>query len=560
VQCVRSRRQCDYRDLTDSNFRDQTEFIVRKSLESEAKRSKQALVCSGSRKTAATPVLIEDSVTSDTKLLELLELNAFATQRLDLSRKITFSLDSQTTCFFFKNYVIGNSRSFGYLQSFYDSGMEEHLAVSVNAVALATFSSEARSWVLEQKAIREYGTALQLLNVALRSSDVARTDSTLISVILLDQFEKILSRRDQRPTKACANHINGATSLVQLRGYEQFQSELGLRIFLQISSAVMISCMQQGTAVPADIIALRSYATNFLNADDPIWRISQCFVGLVNLYAALKDGTLFEPGAVITAATQLDEDCVVLLTDLAVQMHYRTICTKNSFASTYSTPPLSSLPYKGFYHIYDNYRISQAWNSVRLGRILLNEIIRTQHIKSRSSSPEAFLSAKNRARSQLATDTITAMSSEICASVPQFAGGLQTSWRSDESQREKHELGEGVNHPSTTYYPLHPVSMKFQIANSSLHAEKQPYSKDATPLEIAGGYSLLFPLFVVGYSPTTPDRLRAWILNRMKYIGDSMDLQLAHDIAGILERKEEINVWDIYATLGSYVYPDRQTG
>ena len=176
----------------------------------------------------------------DAALLEELALRDLANDPL---RFITASIDAQVTCFFLKNYVLGNSRSFEYLQSFYLSGMEERLALSVNAVALATFSAEARSPELEKKAIREYGRALRLINVALQSSDTARNDSTLFAVMLLDQFEKVISRRNQRPLKSRTKHIDGATTLVRLRGYEQFQSALGLRMFLQLSSAIAVSCM-----------------------------------------------------------------------------------------------------------------------------------------------------------------------------------------------------------------------------------------------------------------------------------------------------------------------------
>jgi hypothetical protein len=479
-------------------------------------------------------VLTEDWVNLDADFLELLEKDDFAGQRLKLSRKITFSTESQATCFFMKNYVVGDSRSFEYLQTFYNSGMQEHLAVSVNAVALATFSYEAQSWELEQKAVRAYAAALHLLNDALRSSDTACNDSTLISVILLDQFEKIMSRRQPRPKKSLTNHINGAASLVRLRGYEQFQSELGLRIFLQISSAVMVSCMQDGTAVPADIIALRSYATNFLDPDDPIWRISQTFIRLVNLYAALKDGTLFEPAAVITAATHIDEECISILTDLAAKMPYQTIYTRDS-----TLVWAFSLLYEEYYHVYDGYRVAQAWNSVRLGRILLNEVIRKYYTQAFVSSPAAFLSAKHTARFQLATDNIVEMSSQICATVPQFTSGLPAPWPNDQQESE-----QAAAYPS----PLSSIS--------SAPASIQP----PTPLTIASAYSLLFPLFVVAFSPTSPDRQRAWILDRMDFIGRTMQIQHAHTCADVLKLREEINVWDIYAMLGSYVYPDRQAG
>ena len=531
TQCVRTQRPCAYRDLDALVFRDQNELVRRRARRWKVKKSKEAPTRSNGIETGAAPAHSGDPIVSDSDMREVLAPHHSATTSLLALQSITVSIEDQASSFFLKNYVLGNSRSFDYLQSFTNSGMEEHLALCGHAVALATLSSERQSPELEKSALRAYTVALQSINLALQSLDVARKDSTLVAVILLDLFEKLIpSRRNHLPVKSETNHINGATALVRLRGYEQFQSRLGLRIFLQISSAIMVSCMTHGTAVPADIIALRTYATNFVDTDDPVWRISQTFIRLVNLCAAVKDDAVSDPAAIIPAATNLDTDCIALSNDIASKWQYTTI---------YTDP--SASVYEGYYHIHDDYRIVQLWNSLRLGRLLLNEIIHNQYIKAFTSSPRAFLSAKHTARFQLATDNILELASEICATVPQFVD--------NEGKKEQRDQAATPSSTASNF-------TNFEKQASSLYVKTHQPREDPTPLAIAGAYSLLFPLFVVGYSHIIPHRLHSWVLDRMNFIGRIMDIPQAYMIVDILEGREEINVWAVYAMLGSHLYPD----
>jgi len=69
--------------------------------------------------------------------------------------------------------------------------------------------------------------------------------------------------------------------------------------------------------------------------------------------------------------------------------------------------------------------------------------------------------------------------------------------------------------------------------------------KDTSPLRLAGGYFLLWPLFMVGEMNLGTNEIRAWVIGRLRRIGDNMGIMLAHGLADVLSKKEEIRAWDI---------------
>ncbi|CZS98881.1 uncharacterized protein RAG0_07451 [Rhynchosporium agropyri] len=61
-------------------------------------------------------------------------------------------------------------------------------------------------------------------------------------------------------------------------------------------------------------------------------------------------------------------------------------------------------------------------------------------------------------------------------------------------------------------------------------------------------YSLIWPLIVVGMS-TDSDDLREWIVKRARDIGRTTGIHQALDLADVLEKREEIHVWENSLTI-----------
>jgi hypothetical protein len=414
----------------------------------------------------------------------------------------------RATNFFVLNHVMGNARSFRYLQSFYDSGdIDDHLSATIRAVGFASMSKTVRSSKLEQYARKEYVSALRLMNAALRSYDLATRDSTLSAVMLLDFFEKVIHPR-HRTLASWSGHLNGAATLMKLRGQKQFRSEIGLQLFTQMGADILLGCMQRGIPLPEDYAILRASAVNFLDTKDPAWRLSEVTVRYIGFRTALQDGSLTNPDAIILAVAELDKAMVSILDTLPPEWQYETI------------PIRSDLLYEPHIHLYNDYRITEAVNMIRAGRVPLFELIQEQCQKGSSSPSPLFMMLDYAEQHQLATDGIKKMASEICASVAQQAG----------------------------YLPLLGVS---STSSTSTPATKYKITRDACG---AGAHSLIWPLYVIGRSPSTELSLKLWIIRQLRFVGASMGIEQAVEVAEYLEGGEDIDVWSVFSMLGNVAY------
>ena len=421
-----------------------------------------------------------------------------------LSQHISLPIDTLAEGFFLTHYILEHSRSSIYLQAICQAEMDEHLLDSLNAVALAAFAAKFRSVELENKASVRYGGAIRSVNGALQCSDLVRKDTTLLAVMLLDLFEKIKTDRtkpDRHHQRPWTDHIHGATALLHLRGRDQFQSPNGLRMFIHLSSAITVSCMQREISVPAEITALLASATEFLDPHDLVWRVSALRVRFVDFCAALKAGTLSDHASILDTATQIDQGFQLLLIDMSTQQPYDIIYTEQN---------PDAFP-EGYYYLHSDYQNTQAWNTLRTGRILLNNIIYEQYTTLFSTCMSSIDPTEHMHSVQRAINAVLQMSSEICATVPQYRGCLP-------QPRLKHTV-------------------------------------TASPLEIAAGYSLVWPLYVVGRSPICPESTRMWLIGCLTSIYCTLGIQQAMQVAESLLRKEKLNIWSVHAMLGSYKYP-----
>jgi len=436
---------------------------------------------------------------------------------LGLSPALTVPLEDRAFCYFHTTFVSGNARSFKYLESLYEHGdMDDHLSVSIRAVGLASLSKAARSADLENQAMRSYVAALRMINTAIASSDVAANDTILSAVMLLDQFEKIIPPTE-RTIQAWTNHLNGATALMKMRGRHQFETKAGLEMFIQMSSHLLVSCMQHTIPLPEDYLTLRTYATNFIDTNDISWRLSQVTVRYISFRAAIKSGSLFDPDTIIATATGMDKEMVALMGEFPPEWLPQSI----------PLPTPSHLVYESHYDLYIDYRLAEALNMVRAGRIPLLDLIREQ-CEAAPASPGSCQAFAYMKRVQRIKDRVADIASVVCACVPQLAGYLPL------LENSSRQSSPGSPDSSTT--------------SGSTKGMKLGPSCGASV------YSLLWPLFVVANSPACPEEAKKWITRHLMILGGLLGSEQALELAGLLERGEERDVWSVYALLGSVCY------
>ena len=415
----------------------------------------------------------------------------------------------------------GFSKAYKVLDLLYGrSAVDVHLAASVDAVSLAFYSFHFRCTAASHVARESYLHALPLLNGALKSPESARSDSSLLAVLLLDLFEKI-TNRNPRSTDSWMSHVNGALVLVKLRDRKQLADYISLQLSVRLSTNLLISCIAANTPVPSGLVKLRSDLEPFLNKDDPKWKVSGLVVKYCNLQGALQERRIsgFD---VITKVTELDHEFISLAENMPSTWRYSTMHLEEA----------SERVLGRHFDMYPDHFTAQTWNVLRVMRILLNDIIRKYRIERATEWDEKGTSRKTIAgwtdhsggispdipsmlpenlvhsRSEIATHTIDDLAKVICATAPQL----------------------------------------------TVHGRSLRKSKNYSELQKLRCYTVLFPLYVAAFYASSMTKIKPWVIEQLRFISNEIGISNASEVAAILERAEETSPWSVYAILGSYAF------
>lgn len=369
-----------------------------------------------------------------------------------------------------------------------ESNADEHLVASMSAVGLASFSSSIHAPELMIRARRDYVTALRLTNAALRSPSEVKKDSTLFAVMILSIFETVAGN-NEKSLAAWTEHINGAAALVKLRGEEQFNTQAGKRMFLQVTSNLMLSCIQRTIPMPAHIVTLRKSAESFMDKENPAWRLSGIIIDFTIFRAAIQDREIVGPKAIIAAALEIDRRFIAVFENLPEEWRYQIVYTDEN----------PHLIWNGSYHVYKEFWIAHIWNGMRTCRILLHEVIRDQLLSPSSALEPPFTVSECLVQNQASEDIMIQMRDDILGSVP--------------------------HHTQARILP----SPGF--------------------LEGSRSYFILWPLYLVGAMDLTTERIREWAITRLRDISETAGLRQALVIAEYLISRKHIKAWDRKASV-----------
>jgi hypothetical protein len=388
---------------------------------------------------------------------------------------------------------------------------------------------------------QSYINALQLTNAALQSKEMATKDVTLLAVLLLDLFEKI-TKTTPRSYESWTKHINGALALSNLRGTDQFRTTLGIRMFVQLTSTILISCVQRDVQPPAEFTTLRNLASRYMDTSDPKWQYSSLVMRFVGFRVAMKNGNL-AGSELIDAAKELDEGFQSILDNMPPVWQHDVINTSRN------TDPKDV--YEDYFHVFPDHRITHISNNIRLSRILLNETIREQCRVALNLSYQDALLFDYSAQIQRSEDTIAFLATDICASVPQYTRVRRLKKDGPTSLNGVHPV---MSEPASSFPtfndpPSLPSCPRFYYYPTSGNSD-QLY----TPFEAARCYSLVFALYIAARSTASPERLRKWVICRLRFLSTAMNIAEAHMTAEVLEGNNDINPWTVYAMLGSYSF------
>jgi hypothetical protein len=264
------------------------------------------------------------------------------------------------------------------------------------------------------------------------------------------------------------------------------------------------------TPVPIELVELREHINKYTDNDSLKERLSNMMITYANLSSEIKSGK-FSNDYYLECCLQIDVVC-------------RSLCDYAHETWSYTTRFLdqkTERSYTSYLDIYPRRQVTQAWNVLRLVRILVNNFILENGQDHHERLPAAC-------SPRVAREKIEALALDMCASVPQYVDCLEMA----------RIMGQKED-------PKEPLILNKDQAQA-VHAHN--------PDQILACYNLIFPLAVAGQSQACPKGVKSWIINELHYMAVHFSLRNAAVVAQILERGVPVYPWDIYSMLGSYAF------
>lgn len=435
----------------------------------------------------------------DPDQLRIRDETQFTKERLSVDKSsaivktVQVSLDEIARVAFFSHYVSGFSRTYDVLERMDNqTPPDKHLAASVDAVSLAFLSFQTHSIQASETARESYSRALPLVKKAVDTPDFLASDSTLLAVLFLDLFEKMMNR-DPKSPDSWMGHVRGAMALFKLRDPAQLKTYVGLRLSVRLFTNMLISCVAGNAPVPPALIRLRSDLEPYMGEKDPKWQASGLVVKYANLRGTIQNG-LLTTSETIRQAKELDGEFFSLSKRLPPSWMSKRFTLKES----------SPRVLENYYDVYPDFFKAQTCNLIRIMRILLNNIIRLAYIHS---TPGSYDCSYQSLQVHFASQIIDAMAKEICATGPQFTG-----------------------------------------------VDQRGRTEDFSPLRNLHSYTLLYPFYVAGMHASSESGVREWAVEQLRFLSNTSGIRNAAIVADMLEKKDGTSPWAVYAILGSYAF------
>ncbi|OHF00038.1 C6 zinc finger protein [Colletotrichum orchidophilum] len=238
------------------------------------------------------------------------------------------------------------------------------MSASILAASFASLSLKISDPKLMKQARVQYASALCQTNQALSSAKLAVENSTLAAVLLLGLFEAIVFS-GQQSLDSWNQHTLGSVELLRLRGSRQFGTPLGRKLFVHSASNIRTSCAHSKTPVPARFIELFDDAQPYLDLNDPFLKITPILDRVATLRSRIAKLHDLERHEAIVEALDLDAATANLGREVAAEWRF----------TARSPDERAAMTYKGMSFCYPSLRALRYWNSLRVIRMFLNDLI-----------------------------------------------------------------------------------------------------------------------------------------------------------------------------------------
>jgi hypothetical protein len=403
----------------------------------------------------------------------------------------------------------------------------------MTAVGIAGLATLHMDPGLKKHATQWYLKAIKMANVALSDPDDARNDTTLVGVNLLSMLE---AQVNDESLVGWIRHVEGAASLLKLRGKDQFSTLAGRRMYIQSVGLVTQSYMGQGLRVPDFIQELNKEIEPFLNLRDPRHAYFFLHGYTCNFRGDIFSQKMTDLEKIIERAMELDAVAVGIFEGVRDAWHYDIV------------PCLDDQPsvFGDFYHVYPTHATAQTWNWVRYNRIYYHDIIRNCILSGFAASPPVLTGPKYYELLASSTRTLQELQSDILASMPQFLHDTpkvapQETSSTDSSRRSLTSTQTARSTPEGT--PLKSLIHNFQ-AESIEHFDRLAHGsliEDRLPiLRISGGYSVIWALYVAGAMPTASPASQEFVLRCLDRMEHEFGINQGRVLARYLRIKRQM--------------------
>lgn len=398
--------------------------------------------------------------------------------------------------FFMANYVGNDINSqFEYMPTLYSrfGFLHADFQDGIKAIGMAGYAKEARRPELMQAAKKKYGSALRNVNLSLSSPELAKQDTTLVSVLLLAMFE-IMSLPRSQGLKNLSAHLNGALLLATTRIGNKEHLDFTMKLLKSICQAVSMNCWVQNTPLPDGLLRVIGHLKR-------VARTSDLHPQYLHLTASLIDFR-HTPDSCPQAAIQKAIALNALMEEFANGMPQEV-----HFISHFGHPDRIRA-YGGRYHTYKRSFTALFWNNLRSSRIWLHEII-IARCRTLLASPKDDGNTETRdfaqRRLNISIQEIRTIAHDICCTVPQVAGyitDLNNAASCFERQSSSGHEHTKV-HPAPTISQGDPLTQEPSIQRTARTASQ---------------YHLLNQLRELDSCPHLDPDMQAWIAARIAWI------------------------------------------
>lgn len=411
----------------------------------------------------------------------------------DMTPELTPSIEDQAIGFFISNFVVQPTfvprGQYDFLPELLNQPHTERiLQTSVTAAGLAGLANATKCSRIMRQAQQQYVNALSMTNRALRNANTAARDSTIISVIMLGLYENFRSESKQ-DTKQWAKHVNGACTLINMRGPEFLHTKMGHRLFQQFYGTALLVAFQTRTPVPKSIVEL--WETNAKLGDysvsGKVWTTE--IVRFMRAAIDLVADTTSDPLSLVNSALQRDEDLNALYALLPNIWKHETV---------YLEKPVEHVQGNN-YHMYLDPWIVQMLNNLRSVRLILHDLIRDQLSKGVQQYPPLFTQEQVTIQANASAKIIRKAVTEICATVPQVTGQIP-------------------------FPDLSPITPKMEMLFSDLFDphdpmfQLRPPGTYFDPMKPRGLHNLIWPLYSAAFRGLTSPDLKEWAAKILYFV------------------------------------------